>query len=57
MLYQILLNLCKVDQQRGYIQGMNFIAASLLLHSDAVIAFGLLEIMLDDYELKEVYAE
>jgi hypothetical protein len=36
---------------------MNFIAASLLLHSDAIIAFGLLEIMLDDFELKEVYTD
>ena len=35
---------------------MNFIAAILLLHSDAVIAFGLFEILLDEYDLKEVYS-
>ena len=40
---------------RGYIQGMNFIAACLLYHSDPVIAFGLFESILDDYELRDVY--
>ena len=34
---------------------MNFIAAVLLYHSDTIIAFGLLEILLNDYNLKEVY--
>ncbi len=34
---------------------MNYITAILLLHSDEVIAFELLEHLLNDYQLKEVY--
>jgi len=34
---------------------MNFIAASLLYHSDEISAFGLFESLLDEYELKHVY--
>lgn len=34
---------------------MNFLGACLLLHSDEVITFYLLETLLSDYELKEVY--
>lgn len=34
---------------------MNFITAILLLHSDEVIAFELLEHLLNDYQLKDVY--
>ena len=51
----VLTNSCKIDQNRGYIQGMNYITAILLLHSDEVIAFELLEHLLNDYQLKEVY--
>eukprot|EP00347_Sterkiella_histriomuscorum_P006456 403352707 len=55
VLNRVLINLCKLDQNRGYIQGMNFLSACLLLHSDEVIAFYLLETLLSDYELKDVY--
>ena len=34
---------------------MNYIAASLLYHSDEVIAFSLLVHLLNDYHLKEVH--
>ena len=34
---------------------MNYIAASLLYHSDEVIAFALLVHLLNDYHLKEVH--
>jgi hypothetical protein len=34
---------------------MNFIAASLLHHSNEVMAFYLFETILNDYKLKEVY--
>lgn len=54
-MHNILINLCKRDQGRGYIQGMNFIAATLLYHSDEYIAFGLFEILLIDYDLQDVY--
>lgn len=34
---------------------MNFIGACLLLHSDEIIAFYLLETLLVEYQLQEVY--
>lgn len=34
---------------------MNYIAAILLIHSDEVIAFQLLEHLLNDYQLSDVY--
>jgi hypothetical protein len=34
---------------------MNFLSASLLIHSDEIISFYLLETLLSDYELKDVY--
>lgn len=34
---------------------MNFIAASLLVHSNEVIAYYLFERLLKDYKLKEIY--
>ena len=34
---------------------MNFIAASLLIHSDEIMTFYLFETLLNDYKLKEVY--
>lgn len=54
-LQRILVNLCKLDQGRGYLQGMNFLAACLLLHSDEILAFYFLETLLAEYELREVY--
>src|SRR4051812_22218845 len=36
---------------------MNFITACLLYHSDPYIAFGLLEILLNDYNLRDVYMQ
>jgi len=47
--------ICKVEQDIGYTQGMNFIAATLLYHSDETICFYLLQTLLSDYGLKEVY--
>lgn len=34
---------------------MNFLSACLLLHSDEIITFYLLETLLSEYELKDVY--
>ena len=34
---------------------MNFIAASLLIHSNEVMAFFLFETILNDFKLSEVY--
>ena len=34
---------------------MNFVVASLLLHSDEVIAFVMFEFLLDEYSLSEVF--
>ncbi|CDW91372.1 tbc domain containing protein [Stylonychia lemnae] len=56
-LNRVLINLCKIDQSRGYIQGMNFIGACLLLHSDEVLTFYLIETLLKEYELNQVYGQ
>lgn len=34
---------------------MNTIAGTLLYHSDEIMAFGLLDMILNDYNLKSVY--
>lgn len=41
----------------GYVQGMNFIAASLLYHTSEVCAFWLLISMIDTYGMKEVFKQ
>ena len=43
------------DPKVGYVQGMNFIAGSLLYHASEEIAFWLFVSLLDDYELRELY--
>lgn len=43
------------DNKWGYVQGMNFIAASLVYHSSAEIAFWLFVSLIFDYQLRENY--
>lgn len=54
-LCRILVNLCKLPSSLGYIQGMNTIAGTLLYHTDEVMAFGLIDMICNDYNLKSVY--
>ena len=43
------------DNKWGYVQGMNFIAASLLYHAAPDIAFWLFVSLIFDYHLRENY--
>lgn len=54
-LLRLLGSLSKHSSSAGYTQGMNNIMASLLFHSDEVIAFELAIRLLNDYHLKEVH--
>jgi hypothetical protein len=38
-----------------YVQGMNFIVASLLYHSNEVMAFWLFASLIEDCELRDIY--
>lgn len=41
----------------GYVQGMNFIAASFLYHAEEYIAFWLLVMMFELFEMRDIYAK
>ena len=41
----------------GYVQGMNFIVAALIYHSNAEVAFLLFITLIEEYGLYEVYME
>ena len=43
------------DSQVDYVQGMNFIVASLLLHCTEVIAFWLFVALIEDCEMRDIY--
>jgi len=43
------------DDKLGYVQGMNFVVGSFLIHCEENIAFWLFVELLESYELREVY--
>ena len=45
----------KHSSSTGYVQGLNYIVASLYFHCGEVLAFELTIRLLNDYHLKEVY--
>jgi hypothetical protein len=45
----------KYDQSIGYVQGMNFIVGSFLLHCSEEIAFWLFISLIEDYEMRDIY--
>lgn len=55
MLARILNTLSKHSSSAGYLQGMNYIVASLYFHCGEVLAFELTIRALNDYHLKEVH--
>jgi hypothetical protein len=55
MLSNILNTYAKYDPQIGYVQGMNFIAGALLSHSEEYIAFWLLVMVLEKFEMRDIY--
>lgn len=54
VLSRLLLTLVKHSSSIGYIQGLNYIVASLYYHCGEVLAFELTIRALNDYHLKEV---
>ena len=52
----MLLAFSKYNERIGYVQGMNFLAASLLYHCDEVISFWLLVALTEERGLSQVYS-
>ena len=55
VLQTILKTLSKHSSSAGYLQGLNYIVASLFFHCGEVLAFELTIRLLNDYHLKEVH--
>ncbi len=51
----MLLAFSKYDSTIGYVQGMNFVVASLLLHCSEEITFWLLISLVEDYDMRNIY--
>ena len=41
----------------GYVQGMNFIVAALVYHSNSTVAFWLFTSLIEDYQLRRNYIQ
>jgi len=54
-LKRVLLAFARYDRTLGYVQGMNFLAGSLLFHCNEEIAFWLLASLIEDFELRDIY--
>ena len=54
-LFNVLKAYTLYDNKWGYVQGMNFIAASLIYHSSPDIAFWLFVSLIFDYHLRDNY--
>ena len=54
-LERILIAFCRFDPEIGYVQGMNFIAGSLLYHCPEEIAFWLFCRIVEDYDMRDIY--
>ncbi|CAG9315019.1 unnamed protein product [Blepharisma stoltei] len=55
VLKRLLTAFSKYNQTIGYVQGMNFIAATLLWHSNEIDAFWLFVGLTEDYDLRESF--
>jgi hypothetical protein len=56
-LMRILKALVAYDPCSGYTQGMNFIAAALVLHCEESVTFWLCTGMLEKYEIRDLYSK
>jgi Rab-GTPase-TBC domain len=56
-LKRVLLAFSRYDQSIGYVQGMNFIVASLLYHCSEEIAFWIFVTLIEDYELRDIFEQ
>ena len=54
-LERVLITFASFDPQIGYVQGMNYIAAFFLYHSEEYIAFWLLALIFELFELRDIY--
>jgi Rab GTPase-activating protein 1 len=55
-LFKIFSTYQTYDMGLGYIQGMNYIGAAMLVHSDEVVTFWLLVTLFEKYEVRDVFA-
>jgi len=55
ILGRILITFSKYDPIMGYVQGMNFIAASLLYHAEEYLAFWLMAMIFETFEMRDIY--
>ena len=56
-LMRILKSLVAYDPCNGYTQGMNFIAAALIVHCEESVTFWLCTGLMEMYEIREVYSQ
>lgn len=52
---RILITFASYDPQMGYVQGMNYIAAFFLYHAEEYVAFWLIVVLFELFELRDVY--
>ena len=52
---RVLLAFSKYDSAIGYVQGMNFIVGSLLMHCSEEVTFWLFVSLIEDYEMRDIY--
>lgn len=57
MLKRVLTAFAKYDPVIGYVQGMNFLAASLLLHAEEYVAFWLLVLLFEKLEMRDIFMQ
>ncbi|CAD8055240.1 unnamed protein product [Paramecium primaurelia] len=55
-LQQVLIAYSKYNKIVGYMQGMNFVAAGLIYHSDNFVAFELLRKLIDLLQMNDLYS-
>lgn len=55
VLQDVLVTFASYDPQIGYVQGMNYIVGFFLFHAEEYIAFWLLALMFELFELRDVY--
>ena len=56
-LQRVLQAFSKYDPAIGYVQGMNFIVASFLLHCSEEVTFWLFVSLIEDYEMRDIYMD
>ncbi len=54
-LFRVLGAFSVYDRSVGYVQGMNFIAASLLYHCSEELAFWLFVSLIEEHEMRDIY--